>query len=134
MLLKEQYLQKLINNCVSDILYENKEKEDKRLSDMNTETNKEAEVRDSIEAFFKQPGVNNAPYAYKLYNVKAEKGKDTNEMKNARKKFSDCLNHVKNENGYPYSFTSGELNVLKNMISSNELSEAVKRAMKKVLK
>ena len=96
--------------------------EDERLSDMNTESDDEKETRDSIEAFFKQPGVNNAPYAYELYGVEAKEGQDTNDMKNARKKFSDCLNHEKNENGYPYSFDSNELNHLKGMISGNQLS------------
>ena len=96
--------------------------DDERLSDMNTETEDERETRDSIEAFFKQPGVNNAPYAYSLYGVEPKEGQDTNDMKNARKKFADCLNHVKNENGYPYSFSSEQLNHLKGMISSNDLS------------
>lgn len=100
----------------------NDNNEDERLSDMNTETEDEKETRDSIEAFFKQPGVNNAPYAYELYGVEAKEGQDTNDMKNARKKFSDCLNHEKNENGYPYSFNSNELNHLKGMISGNQLS------------
>lgn len=107
--------------------------EDGRLSDMNTETNSESETRDSIENFFKQPGVNNAPYAYELYGVEAKEGQDTNDMKNARKKFADCVNHEKNQNGYPYSFNSSELNRLKGMISGNELSEAVNKAIRKVL-
>lgn len=100
----------------------NVDTDDERLSDMNTETTDEKETRDSIEAFFKQPGVNNAPYAYSLYGVDAKEGQDTNEMKNARKKFADCLNHEKNENGYPYSFSSDQLNTLKGMISGNQLS------------
>ena len=107
--------------------------EDGRLSDMNTETDDEAETRDSIENFFKQPGVNNAPYAYELYGVEAKEGQDTNDMKNARKKFADCVNHEKNENGYPYSFSSNELNTLKGMISGNQLNEAINRAFKKIL-
>ena len=107
--------------------------EDGRLSDMNTETNAQAETRDSIEAFFKQPGVNNAPYAYKLYGVEAKEGQDTNDMKNARKKFADCVNHEKNENGYPYSFDSDELNTLKGMISGNQLDEAINKAFKDIL-
>ena len=108
--------------------------EDGRLSDMNTETDDEAETRDSIENFFKQTGVNNAPYAYELYGVEAKEGQDTNDMKNARKKFADCVNHEKNENGYPYSFSSDELNTLKGMISGNQLDEAINKAFKKVLK
>lgn len=100
----------------------NDNNEDERLSDMNTETEDEKETRDSIEAFFKQPGVNNAPYAYSLYGVDAKKGQDTNDMKNARHMFADCLNHEKNENGYPYSFSSDQLNHLKGLISGNQLS------------
>lgn len=96
--------------------------DDERLSDMNTESDDEQETRDSIEAFFKQPGVNNAPYAYSLYGVDAKEGQDTNDMKNARKKFSACLNHEENESGYPYSFSSSQLNHLKGMISGNQLS------------
>ena len=109
------------------------EDKDGRLSDMNTETDDEAETRDSIENFFKQPGVNNAPYAYKLYGVEPKDGQDTNDMKNARKKFADCVNHEKNENGYPYSFSSNELNTLKGMISGNQLDEAINSAFRKVL-
>ena len=109
------------------------DEEDGRLSDMNTETDDEAETRDSIENLSKQPGVNNAPYANKLYGVEAKDGQDTNDMKNARKKFSDCVNHEKNQNGYPYSFNSEELNALKGMISSNQLNEAINSAFKKVL-
>ena len=105
-----------------DSEYSEYNEDDERLSDMNNETDDEKETRDSIEAFFKQPGVNNAPYAYSLYGVDAKEGEDTNEMKNARKKFADCLNHEKNENGYPYSFSSEQLNHLKGMISSNDLS------------
>ena len=109
------------------------EDKDGRLSDMNTETDDEAETRDSIENFFKQPGVNNAPYAYELYGVEPKEGQDTNDMKNARKKFADCVNHEKNENGYPYSFSSNELNTLKGMISGNQLNEAINKAFKKIL-
>ena len=54
-------------------------------------------------------------------------------MKNARKKFADCVNHEKNENGYPYSFSSDELNTLKGMISGNQLDEAINKAFKDVL-
>lgn len=105
-----------------DSEYSEHNEDDERLSDMNTESDDEKETRDSIEAFFKQPGVNNAPYAYSLYGVDAKEGQDTNEMKNARKKFADCLNHEKNENGYPYSFSSEQLNHLKGMISGSQLS------------
>ena len=109
------------------------DEEDGRLSDMNTETDDEAETRDSLEKYFKQPEVNDAPYAYKLYGVEPKKGQDTNAMKNARKKFADCVNHAKNEKGYEYSFSSNELNTLKGMISGKQLNEAINSAFKKVL-
>ena len=112
---------------------EDNDDEDGRLADMNKENDDEADKRSTIEKFFKKPGVNNAPYAYKLYGVNVERDGDSNEMKNARKKFSACVNHEKNEFGYPYSFTSDQLNTLKGMISDNELSEAVNKAIKKIL-
>ncbi len=102
-------------------------------SDMNNETKDEEELRDEVEGFFKSRGVNIAPYAYKLYGVEDTKGEDTNDMKNARSKFAKCLNHEPNENGYPYSFDSSEINSLHSYISSGTLSEgAVKK--KKSLK
>ena len=131
--IRAKSIKKHLNESFFGNEYNEFEEDDNRLSDMNQESDDDKEVRDSIESFFKQPGVNNAPYAYALYNVKAEEGKDTNEMKNARKKFADCINHTKNENGYPYSFDSAELNRLKNMISSNQLSEAIRKSIKKVL-
>ena len=79
--------------------------------------------RQQIEAFFKQPGVNPAAYAYRLYRVKPVEGDDTNDMKNARSKFMKCLNHEKNEDGYEYAFDSSEVNTLFSMISGNELKE-----------
>ena len=101
---------------------------------MESESEEEQETRDSIEAFFKQDGVNSAAYAYSLYNVKAVEGEDTDEMKNARSKFAKCLNHEKNEAGYPYSFTSAELNTLKGMISSNQLNERINKAVNESFK
>ena len=129
----KQFVRESLENLGGYSQYESSDEEDGRLSDMNTESDNEAETRDSIENFFKQPGVNNAPYAYKLYGVNVERDGDSNEMKNARKKFSACVNHEKNEFGYPYSFTSDQLNTLKGMISNNELSEAINKAIKKIL-
>lgn len=83
--------------------------------------------RQQVEAFFKQPGVNPAAYAYRLYGVKPVEGDDTNEMKNARSKFMKCLNHEKNEDGYEYAFTSAEINELFSMISGNEMKESIIR-------
>ena len=142
-IINESQLKQIILNEVKKRLFENyfgnegfnyESSEDNRLSDMNTENKEDEEARDSIESFFKQPGVNCAAYAYKLYSVKPSEGEDTDEMKNARSKFAKCLNHEKNEAGYPYSFTSAELNTLKGMISSNQLNERINRAVNKTFK
>lgn len=138
--INENQLRNIIANHVRQYLTEGlfgnsgfnfESEDDDRLSDMNSESEEESETRDSIEEFFKQPGVNCAAYAYKLYGVKAQEGQDTDEMKNARSKFAKCLNHEKNEAGYPYSFTSSELTSLKGMISSNQLNERINRAVNK---
>ena len=105
--------------------------EDDRKADYKTETAKEKERRNQVEEFFKNPSIDSAQFAYRLYNVEAKKGNDTNEMKNARSRFMKCLYHEKNESGYPYSFTSSEINELQSFISSdfnarNALNESLK--------
>lgn len=141
--INEQQLTQLISEKVVKYLKESfygnenfytESENDGRLSDMESESEEEQETRDSIEAFFKQDGVNSAAYAYSLYNVKAVEGEDTDEMKNARSKFAKCLNHEQNEAGYPYSFTSAELNTLKGMISSNQLNERINKAINESFK
>ena len=97
-------------------------------SNNNDEQNDDSKKRNNrrrqqIEAFFKQPGVNPAAYAYRLYRIKPVEGDDTNDMKNARSKFMKCLNHEKNQDGYEYAFDSSEVNTLFSMISGNELKE-----------
>jgi hypothetical protein len=106
---------------------------DGRESDEKTENAKEKERRNQVEDYFHNPGVDIAPFAYQLYNIDVKEGEDTNEMKNARSKFAKCLNHEENESGYPYSFTSSEITSLYSIISSNQLSESVKRSVKKAL-
>lgn len=131
-IIKKQLMESLYGNETT--FQEEKGDNDGRLSDMNIEDDDEQETRDSIETFFKQDGVNTAAYAYQLYHVKSIEGEDTDEMKNARSKFAKCLNHEKNEAGYPYSFTSAELNTLKGMISSNQLNESIRRAVNETFK
>jgi hypothetical protein len=120
-IITENEIKRIIRNTLLEIFnneigpFETEEKTNKN----NKDNDISKETRDSIEAFFKQPGVNNAPYAYNLYGVDAKEGEDTNEMKNARKKFADCLNHAKNDAGYEYSFSSEQLNHLANTISTN---------------
>lgn len=106
-------------------------------SDMNNENQEEQELRDEVENFFDKDGrgrgVDIAPYAYKLYGVEDTKGEDTNDMKNARSKFMKCLNHEPNENGYPYSFDSSEINRLKSFISAGHLAEGkIRKKAKRV--
>lgn len=108
---------------------------DGRLSDINNETKKQQEKRDSVEEFFENPSVNDAAYAYKLDNVTPQKGKDTKEMKNARHKFANCLHHEKNDAGYTYSFTSAEINHLANLISNqSKLNERINKAVNESVK
>jgi len=87
----------------------------------NDEKKRGDKYRQEVEAFFKQPGVNPAQYAYDLYGVKPVEGDDTNDMKNARSKFMKCLNHETNQDGYEYAFNSEEINKLKLMMSSNQV-------------
>ena len=103
-------------------------------ADFNDENQDEQERRAQVEKFFNKDGVDIAPYAYKLYHIERHEGEDTNDMKNARSKFMKCLNHEPNEAGYPYSFSSDETNKLQSMISSNQLNEAIKRAVKSATK
>lgn len=133
-IIAEQVKAYLVEEFFGNENFYSEAEDDERLSDMNNESEEESELRDSIESFFKQPGVNCAAYAYNLYGVKASKGEDTDEMKNARSKFAKCLNHEKNEAGYPYSFDSSELNTLKGMISSNQLNERINKAVDKTFK
>lgn len=141
--INEQQLKQLISEQVIKYLKESfygndnfytESEDDGRLSDMESETKEEAEKRDSIETFFKQDKVNNAPYAYSLYNVDDVDGKDTNDKKNARSKFAKCLNHEPNKNGYPYSFTSAQLNSLQNMMPSRTLNERINKAINESFK
>lgn len=143
MIISEKKLHKIISECIStymskksiresfdnfdmNIPYEAKKKDsdDGREADFRDEDGNEQEKRSQVESFFKKDGVDIAPYAYRLYGVEVADGEDTNDMKNARGKFMKCLNHEENSAGYPYSFTSAEINKLSSLISSdNQLNE-----------
>lgn len=83
-----------------------------------------------VEKFFKNKGVNIAPYAYDLFKVEVVEGDDTNEMKNARSLFYKKLNHdVRESDGYEYKFNSKEINSLYSQISSNQMNESINRAV-----
>ena len=133
----KQIVRESLENYGAFNTYEEDNKEDDgkdgRRADMNSENEKEEKLRSEVESYFKQPGVDCAYYAYRLANVDPKEGSDTNEMKNARSLFMKKLNHEDNESGYPYSFDSSEVNRLHSLISSDQISEAVNKAMKKVL-
>ena len=114
--------------------YEAKGKTDERESDMNSETGENKQRRGQVESYFSNPGVDIAQYAYNLYNIEIKKGEDTNDMKNARSKFMKCLNHETNEAGYPYSFTTSEINRLYSIISNNSLNERINKAINESFK
>lgn len=133
----KQIVRESLENYGAFNTYEEDNKEDDgkdgRRADMNSENEKEEKLRSEVEYYFKQPGVDCAYFAYRLANVDPKEGSDTNEMKNARSLFMKKLNHEDNESGYPYSFDSSEVNRLHSLISSDQISEAVNKAMKKVL-
>ena len=128
----KQIVRESLENYGAFNTYEEDNK-DGRKADMNSKNEKEEKLRSEVESYFKQPGVDCAYFAYRLANVDPKEGSDTNEMKNARSLFMKKLNHEDNESGYPYSFDSSEVNRLHSLISSDQISEAVNKAMKKIL-
>ena len=108
-------------------------------SDQNNENEQEELLRSSVEKFFKSNNtvgrkIDIAGYAYQLDGIKPTPGEDSNEMKNSRSLFMKKLNHEPNDQGYPYSFSTAEINRLASMISSNNtISEAVSSAIRKVV-
>ena len=110
------------------------------VSDQNNETKEQQLLRSSIEKFFKSPSsvgrkVDLAGYAYQLDGLKPTPGEDSKEMKNSRSLFVKKLNHEPNDQGYPYSFSTDEINRLASMISSNnKVRESVRSSFKKMLK
>lgn len=133
----KQIVRESLENYGAFNTYEEDNKEDDgkdgRKADMNSKNEKEEKLRSEVESYFKQPVVDCAYFAYRLANVDPKEGSDTNEMKNARSLFMKKLNHEDNESGYPYSFDSSEVNRLHSLISSDQISEAVNKAMKKIL-
>ena len=110
------------------------------VSDQNNETEEEQQLRSSVEKFFKSTNkvgrtVDVAGYAYQLDGIKPKTGEDTNDMKNSRSLFMKKLNHEPNEQGYPYSFSTDEVNRLASLISSNEkMNESINRAVKHAIR
>lgn len=104
-------------------------------SDQNNETQEEEQLRSSVEKFFQSPSksgrkVDIAGYAYQLDGIHPKEGEDSNEMKNSRSLFMKKLNHEPNDQGYPYSFSTDEINKLASMISSNNKMNESRRRRK----
>lgn len=104
-------------------------------SDQNNENQEEEQLRSSVEKFFQSPSksgrkVDIAGYAYQLDGIHPKEGEDSNEMKNSRSLFMKKLNHEPNDQGYPYSFSTDEINRLASMISSNNKMNESRRRRK----
>ena len=95
------------------------EKDDNRRA---IETEKGKRRRVQVEKFLKQDSINPAEYFYKLFGVKDDGSGDNEEKKNARSLGYKKRDHELNDDGYPYTFTSEEINKLYSMISGNGLS------------
>lgn len=118
-------IHKMVNESLDALSGYNFESKDNSDDEVGKKSNNKKRLQ--VKKFFKQPGVNPAAYAYKLYQVNVTKGNDSNDMKNARSKFMKCLNNEKNSDGYEYSFDSAEINTLYSMITSNQLTENKKK-------
>lgn len=104
---------------------ETKKSDGEGKADINNETEEEQEKRSSVETYFKDPHMDVAQYAYDLEGIKPKEGEDTNEMKNARSLFMKKLNHEPNDDGYPYSFSTMEINRLFSLMSSSKSSNSI---------
>lgn len=121
----------------SDKKKDSDKKEESGGKEMSPEKRKA--IEDDLSDFFENDGVNKAAYAYKLFGVEPEEGKDTNDEKNARGLFAKKLDHEKDRStGYVYSFSSEELNRLESMkndkLDESRLRNIVGESIKKVLR
>lgn len=103
-----------------------KDKSEGKFNDYNEETPEDKELISSIEKYFKNPGIDMAPFAYKLFDVTPVEGDDTDEMKNARSLFYKKVYNELNDSGYPYQFSPEEAVSLQSAISDHELNECEK--------
>lgn len=103
-----------------------KDKSAGKFNDYNEVGPEDKELISSIEKYFKNPGIDMAPFAYKLFGVEPVEGDDTDEMKNARSLFYKKVYNELNDSGYPYQFSPEEAVSLQSAISDHELNE-VKR-------
>lgn len=103
-----------------------KDKSEGKFNDYNEENPEDKELISSIEKYFKNPGIDMAPFAYKLFDVTPVEGDDTDEMKNARSLFYKKVYNELNDSGYPYQFSPEEAVSLQSAISDHELNECKK--------
>lgn len=119
---------KLVKESI-DTLMQSSPFEGDNSSDNNSEegeTEKERKIRMSVEKQLQKPGIDIAPYAYKLDDIPIQPSNgDDNEHKNARSKLYKKLNHKPDSNGEPQYLSPEEAIELKNELSSN-LSESRK--------
>lgn len=131
--IKESQLTNIIRNIIRESLeeydfgdpnlYEKRKKSTKSIKKKPEKKDPEKEfdkhvrkAKREVLNFFKKRSKNgtlinkSAPYAYALWPEK--------EKSDARSQFSKCLWGKLNDDGYPYSFTEGEISHLYTMISS----------------
>lgn len=128
-LMNEQKFNKLIYKLVKeslDTFMQSSPMEADNSSDNNSEegeTEKERKIRMSVEKQLQRPGIDIAPYAYKLEDLPIQTSNgDDNDHKNARSKLYKKINHKPDSNGEPQYLSPEEAIELKNELSSN-LSE-----------
>lgn len=102
----QNILTECLMECVKTILTEKSNRRKKKYA--------MAKKRATVIHFLKQKGIDNAPYAYKLWPKKDEDA--------ARSYFYKCRDGKKNKKtGTRYSFTDSQINALYSMISSNSI-------------
>lgn len=75
-------------------------------------------IKNTVEKQLKQPGIDIAPYAYKLNDLTLDPNNgDDNEHKNARSKLYKQINNKPDSNGNPQSLSSKDAIKLYNMLS-----------------
>lgn len=102
-------MEHMINNQIQDTEHPIMEKKKKKKKE------RQSRRAQQVISYFKKPGINNAPYAYKLWPKK--------EKANARSLFAKRLNRATNDDGVEYKFKPEEINKLYSLISSDALNE-----------
>ena len=110
-----------LKNYIKGIIKENffndfgvaEKSKSKRGNHSDATKNKMPGKRAHVISMLKNPGLDNAPYAYKLWPRK--------DKANARSQFYKCRDGEKNDNGDVYSFTDREIVRLYSMLSDPDV-------------